>query len=61
MEQDKKIPSDIKNIAIDTATDVLKDYSKTKPVTGAGKLFRKISNVLGRLLPIMKYIKLNQK
>lgn len=55
------IPKEAKDEAVDATSEALKEYSKSESKTDAGKYFRKIANVIFRILPFLKYIKPNKK
>jgi len=55
------IPKEAKNEALDATSEALKEYSKSESKTGGGSFLRKVSKAIYRLLPFLKYIKINKK
>lgn len=56
-----KIPQDVKNEAIDTVSDILNEYSKTKPRRRIGKAFRLIAMIGSRLSFVLKHVGINSQ
>lgn len=55
------IPKEVKDGAVDATSEALKEYSKSESKTDGGSFLRKVSNVIYRILPFLKYIKPNKK
>ena len=55
------IPKEVKDGAVDATSEALKDYSKSESKTDGGSFLRKVSKVIYRILPFLKYIKINKK